>query len=258
MIEEITQYPRIMLSMIELECRRLMHDQTETLIRVVQPILWLLIFGHVISSLNSIPTGGVPYTDYILPGVLIQSTTTIAIMFGLVIIWERESGILKKLIASPAPKTAVVVGRSMAAGVRAISSVVILLPIAVLFGVNLILNPLYLLLAFILIFLSAGGFAALSILVASMFKTRERFVGIGSLITLPLFFGSNALYPLSAMPSWLQAFANVNPMTYIISALRSLLITGNLSVLPIDIAVIVVFDLVLFALASWNFNKIIE
>ncbi len=244
--------------MIELEFRRLMHDQTEIYIRAVQPLLWILVFGHILGSLNSIPTGGIPYADYILPGVLVQSTTTIAIFFGLIIIWERESGILKKLVASPAPKSAIVVGRSMAAGVRALFQVILVLPISILFGIRILPNILYVLAALVLIFLSAGGFAALSILVASILKTRERFLGIGQLIILPLFFGSNALYPLSAMPPALQAFANLNPMTYIVSAVRALLITGDLSALPLDIEAIILFDLAIFALASWSFNKIIE
>ena len=121
---------RIILSMIELEIRRLMHDRTEIYLRAVQPLLWLLVFGRVMGSLTGIQTGNIPYTDYIMPGVLIQSTTTIAIFFGLIIIWERESGILKKLVASPAPKSAIVIGRSFAAGARATFEMLFIIPFA--------------------------------------------------------------------------------------------------------------------------------
>ncbi len=254
----LNEYLRVILSMIELEIRRIMHDRTELYLRAVQPLLWLLVFGPVVGSFHSIPTGNIPYTDYIMPGVLVQSTTTVAIFFGLIIIWERESGILKKLVASPAPEFAIVAGRSMAAGTRALFQALFIIPFALLIGVSIIPNALYLLSALVLVFIASSGFAALSILIASILKTRERFMGLGQVIILPMFFGSNALYPVNSMPYPLQLFATVNPMTYIVDALRGLLITGNLSQLPLDIVVILVFDAVLLFIASLNFKRIIE
>jgi ABC-2 type transport system permease protein len=249
---------RIILSMIELEVRRLLHDQTEIFLRAVQPLLWLLIFGHVVGSLNTIPTGNIPYTNYIMPGVLIQSTTTIAIFFGLIIIWERESGILKKLVASPSPKFAIVAGRSMAAGTRAMFQAVFIVPFAMLIGVSVILNPLYLLGAAAVVFIASSGFASLSILIASILKSRERFMGLGQVIILPMFFASSALYPIASMPPVLQTLAHLNPMTYMIDACRGLLITGNLSGLGTDVLVILIFDAVLIGLATISFKRIIE
>jgi hypothetical protein len=119
-----------MLVMIELELRRLRHDRTEIYTRAVQPILWIVIYGPVMSSVKAIPTGGVPYTDFITPGVMIQTTTFVSIFYGLTIVWERESGILKKLLVTPASRYSMVIGRSMASGVRAIFQALIILPIA--------------------------------------------------------------------------------------------------------------------------------
>jgi ABC-2 type transport system permease protein len=249
---------RVILSMIELEIRRLMHDRTEIYLRAVQPLLWLVVFGSVVGSLNSIPTGNVPYIDFIMPGVLIQSTTTIAIFFGLIVIWERESGVLKKLFASPSSLFAIVAGRSFAAGVRATFQMIFIIPFAMLIGVRVLLNPLYLLSAIAIVFVASAGFASLSLMIAAILKSRERFMGLGQVIVLPLFFGSNALYPLSAMPPLLRDFAQINPMTYIVDAARGLLITGNLSQLPLDVGVTAGFTLVLFCLATWSFNRIIE
>jgi ABC-2 type transport system permease protein len=249
---------RVISALIELEVRRVMHDRTELYFRAVQPLLWLLVFGYIIGSLRVIPTGGTPYMDFILPGVIIQSATSVAIFFGLVIIWERESGILKKLVAAPCPRFAIVVGRGMAAGVRALFQVLIILPIAVLLGVKVILNPLYLLSALIVVFISAGGFAGMSILIASILKSRERFVGIGQVIMFPLFFASNALYPIASMPPILQWFSAINPMTYMVSASRALMITGDLSSIGIDILAILAFDLAIFWLASRNFRQVIN
>jgi len=247
-----------MLVMIELELRRLRHDRTELYFRAVQPVLWIVVFGPVMSSVRGIPTGGIPYTDFITPGVLIQSTTFLCIFYGLMMVWERDSGILKKLLVTPASRYATVIGRSMASGVRAIFQGLIIVPVALLIGVRFVPNAAYFISAFVIIFFASGGFAAISILVASFMKTRERFMGIGQAIIMPLFFASNALYPVQMMPQPLQYFSAVNPMSYVVDATRGLMITGDLTNLFIDIIAIAVFDTVMFVLASVSFRRIIE
>jgi len=247
-----------MLVMIELELRRLRHDRTEIYFRAVQPILWIVIYGPVMSSVRAIPTGGVPYTDFITPGVMIQTTTFVSIFYGLMMVWERDSGILKKLLVTPASRYSMVIGRSMASGVRALFQALIILPIALIIGVHFIPNPVYFILAFTVIFFASGGFAATSILVASFMKTRERFMGIGQAIIMPLFFASNALYPVQLMPPILREFSTFNPLSYVVDAVRGLLITGDLSNLLIDLIAIAIFDIVLFILASISFRRIIE
>ena len=247
-----------MLVMIELELRRLRHDRTELYFRAVQPILWIIVFGPVMSSVKGIPTGGIPYTDFITPGVLIQSTTFLSIFYGLMMVWERDSGILKKLLVTPASRYATVIGRSMASGIRAIFQGLIVVPFALLIGVRFVPNAAYFISAFVIIFFASGGFAAISILVASFMKTRERFMGIGQAIIMPLFFASNALYPVQMMPQALQYFSAVNPMSYVVDATRGLMITGDLTNLIIDVAAVAVFDTVMFILASISFKRIIE
>ncbi|MEM3448311.1 MAG: ABC transporter permease, partial [Nitrososphaerota archaeon] len=108
------------------------------------------------------------------------------------------------------------------------------------------------------IFFASGGFAAISILVASFMKTRERFMGIGQAIIMPLFFASNALYPVQLMPPILRELSTFNPLSYVVDAVRGLLITGDLSNLLLDIIAIMIFDIVMFILASMSLRKIIE
>jgi len=249
---------RNMLAMIELELRRLKHDRTELYTRAVQPILWIVVYGPIMSVVKAIPTGSIPYTDYITPGVLIQSTTFVSIFYGLTIVWERDSGILKKLLVTPAPRYATVIGRSMASGVRAIFQALVIVPVALLIGVRFVPNITYSIFALLIIFFASGGFAATSILVASFVKTRERFMGIGSAITFPLFFASNALYPVEMMPPILQEFSLFNPVSYIVDAVRGLTISGDLANLPIDLIAIATFDAIMFVAASASFKKIIE
>ena len=89
-------------------------------------------------------------------------------------------------------------------------------------------------------------------------KTRERFMGLGQALIMPLFFASNALYPVEMMPPMLQYIAALNPLTYAVDAVRGLMISGDVSRLGLDVAAIVVFDVVVFTVASLSFKKIIE
>jgi ABC-2 type transport system permease protein len=249
---------RNMIAMIELELRRLKHDRTEVYTRSIQPILWLVIYGSTMSSIKAIPTHGIPYIDYITPGILIQSTTFTSIFYGLIIVWERESGILKKLLVTPASRYSIVIGRSMASGVRALFQALIIIPVALLLGVKFLQNIPFFILAFLIIFFASGGFAATSIFIASFLKTRERFMGIGQAITFPLFFSSSALYPIELMPPIIREFAFFNPMSYIVDAVRSLIISGSLINLSKDLIAITIFNAIAFTIASINIKRIVE
>ncbi|KUO43270.1 MAG: multidrug ABC transporter permease [Hadesarchaea archaeon YNP_N21] len=249
---------RTMLAMMELELRRLKHDRTELYTRAIQPILWIVVFGPIMAAVKAIPTEGMSYIAYITPGVLIQSTVFVSIFYGLTIVWERDSGILKKLLVTPTPRYATVIGRSMAAGVRAVFQILIIIPVALLMGVRFVPNVFYFVLAFPIIFFASGGFAAVSLFVASFMKTRERFMGLGQAITFPLFFMSNALYPISMMPPVIREISMFNPMSYLVDAVRGLTVSGDLSNLGLDILVITIFNLAMFVIASINFKRIIE
>ncbi len=245
-------------AMMELEVRRIKHDRTELYTRAVQPILWLVIYGPIMAEVKAIDTGSIPYVAYITPGVLLQSVTFISVFYGLNMVWERESGILKKLLVTPASRASIAVGRSLSAGIRAIFQALVIIPVALLIGVRFFPNALYFVLAFFIIFLTSAGFAALSICIASFMKTRERFMGIGQAITMPLFFASNALYPIALMPEAIQYFAVINPMSYSVDAVRALMISGSLASVPADVAAILIFDLLMFFLASRMLRRIIE
>ena len=245
-------------TMIELELRRLRHDKTELYIRAVQPILWLVVYGPIMGAARAVPTGGIPYTDYITPGVLIHSTTFVSIFYGLQIVWERESGILKRLLVTPSARYAIVIGRAMASGVRSLFQVVLIVPFALLIGVRFRMDVPGFIGALAVIFFSSGGFAGISILVASFMKSRERFMGIGQAVIFPLYFLSSALYPINVMPVVLQQIAMFNPLSYIVDAVRCLLVTGDFSNLLLDIGVLILFDAIMFALATLSFKKIIE
>jgi ABC-2 type transport system permease protein len=115
--------------------------------------------------------------------------------------------------------------------------VVVLIPVALLLGVSVTANPFKILAAALAVMLGAGFFACLSMAIAGLAGTRDRLMGFGQVLTMPLFFASNALYPIEIMPTWLQVVSHVNPLTYLVDALRGLLI-GTPAHLTLDFAVL--------------------
>jgi ABC-2 type transport system permease protein len=218
------------------ELQKLRHDRKELYTRAVQPALWLLIFGETFSHLHAIPTS-VPYLDFLAPGILAQSALFVSIFYGIQIIWERDAGVLAKLMATPTPRSALVAGKAFAAGMRALVQGLVVLVLAALLGVALTTNPLRLAGVVVVVLLAAAFFSTLSIVLAGIVLSRERLMGIGQAITMPLFFASNALYPVALMPRWVQAIAVVNPLSYEVNALRGLLL-GTPAALGTDIGVL--------------------
>jgi ABC-2 type transport system permease protein len=206
------------------ELQKLRHDRSELVTRAIQPILWLVIFGETFSRIRVIPTGTVPYMDYLAPGIIAQSALFVAIFYGIQIIWERDAGILTKLLVTPTPRAALVTGKGFAAALRAIVQAIVVLVVSALLGVGLTWNPLRLLGVLVVVVLGAVFFSCLSMTIAGLVLRRERLMGIGQAITMPLFFASNALYPVDLMPGWLRVVSHANPLTYEVAALRGLLI----------------------------------
>ncbi len=242
-----------------LELRKLRHDPTELITRAVQPSLWLLIFGQVFSRVRAIPTGQLRYLDFMTPGILAQSVLFIAIFHGISIIWERDLGILHKFLASPTPRASLVLGKALSAGLRGAVQGIFIYLLALLLGVKFNWNPLALAGVLAAVVLSAAFFAVLSLIIACIVKTRERFMGMGQVVTMPLFFASNAIYPIAIMPQWLQIVSRINPLTYQVDALRGMMIAGGVSTmgLPLDFAVLLGATAVAVMIGARMYPKVV-
>ncbi|MFD7548812.1 ABC transporter permease [Streptomyces sp. NPDC059578] len=232
-----TVLPARVVAMCTVELQKLRHDRTELYTRAIQPALWLLIFGETFTRIHAIPTGSIPYLDFLAPGIIAQSAMFIAIFYGIQIIWERDAGVLNKLLVTPTPRAALVTGKAFAAGVKALVQALVVILIAAALGVALTWNPLRLAGTALVVVLGSAFFACLSMSIAGIVLTRDRLMGIGQAITMPLFFASNALYPIALMPGWLQAVSRANPLSYEVDALRGLLI-GTPAHLPLDFGVL--------------------
>ncbi|HVD00086.1 MAG TPA: ABC transporter permease [Candidatus Dormibacteraeota bacterium] len=244
---------------VELEVWKLRRDPTELITRAVQPMLWLLLFGEVFNRLKVIPTGNRPYLDFMAPGILAQSVLFVAIFYGISAIWERDLGVVHKLMVTPTPRSALVLGKALSASVRGLSQAVIIYALALVLGVGVDWSPLAILGVLILVLIGAALFSTFSLIIATIVKTRERFMGIGQVLTMPLFFASNAIYPLAIMPQWMQVISKVNPLSYEVDGIRALMLSGGTSGfgLVTDFAVLLAIAAVLVALAGRLYPRLV-
>jgi len=236
----------------EFELRKLRHDFTELVTRALQPALWLLIFGQVFSRSGAMHTGSTPYLDFIAPGILAQSVLFVAIFYGINVIWERDLRIVQRFLASPTPRAALVLGKGLSAGIRTLSQAIVVYGLSLVLGVKLNGSPLALLNVLVIVVLAATLFSTFSLIIACIVKTRERFMGVGQVLTMPLFFASNAIYPTAIMPGWLRAISHMNPLTYVVDALRTCMLAGSASSFSLahDYTVIVLTTTILIVIGA--------
>ena len=241
------------------EIRKLRHDPMELLTRVVQPVLWLLLFGKVMAQVRGLAGSG-SYLDFLAPGILAQSVLFVAIFYGISAIWERDLGVLHRYMVSPAPRSALVIGKALSSSVRGLSQAIVVYLLAITMGIGLSFNPVHIAGVILLIALGSGLFSTMSLIVACIVKTRERFMGIGQVLTMPIFFASNAIYPIDLMPRWLKVISYGNPLTYEVDGLRALMLQGGVSTFGfgLDFAVLVAVTAVFVAIATRTYPRLTE
>ena len=251
-VTQIMDYATEVHAVADAEVSKLRHDSSEILTRAIQPAIWLVLFGEVMAQVRGLATGNGPYIDFLAPGILAQSVLFAAIFYGIAAIWERDLGVLHRYMVSPAPRSPLVLGKAVSSAVRGLSQAIVVYLLALALGIAIDLNPAHLLAVAALIALGSGLFSTFSLIIACVVKTRERFMGIGQVLTMPIFFASNAIYPIDIMPPWLKAISLANPLTYEVDALRALMLTGETSKfgLGVDCGVLLIVSAILDAIAT--------
>lgn len=241
------------------ETLKLRHDPMDLASRAVQPILWLVLFGQVMAHVHGL-TGGKPYIDFLAPGVLAQSVLFVSIFYGLSAIWERDLGVLHRYMVSPAPRSALVIGKAMASSIRGLSQALVIYACAALLGVKLSVQPMHIMGVLMITIIASALFSSFSLIIACLVKTRERFMGVGQFLTMPIFFASNAIYPVQLMPDWLRAIVGINPLSYEVDALRALMLDGGTSELGLglDLGVLLAASALCIAIATRLFPRLTE
>ena len=256
----VSDYLTQMFAVAIAEVEKLRHDPSDLASRAVQPILWLVLFGQVMAHAGGLAASGGPYLDFLAPGILAQSVLFVSIFYGLSAIWERDLGVLHRYMVSPAPRSALVSGKALASSVRGLCQAVVVYGCAGLMGVGVSFSTGNIALVAVFIIVASALFSTFSLIIACIVKTRERFMGVGQFLTMPIFFASNAIYPIALMPTWLRMVARINPLSYEVDGLRTLMLKAGHSQfgLGLDLGVLVATLAALILVATRMYPRLTE
>lgn len=226
---------------------KFLRNREELIGLALQSVLWVVLFGVGMRGMIG-DVDGSDYMSFILPGIIALSALGGAVGGGMVLLDERLRGILKEYMAAPIPRLSILLGSATSTATKALAQAALMLVIGVMMGARLSLNPLGWLGALLLLGLFAVGFSGLALGVASISRSIAGYHGMIFLFNLPLLFASNALYPLAVLPDWMRVIVLLNPVTYLVDAVRALAF-GVSPTLPLALSVAVV--LLFAALGTW-------
>ncbi|HIH27324.1 MAG TPA: ABC transporter permease [Methanoregulaceae archaeon] len=260
---------------------RFIRFKTLLISSLVQPALWMAFFGIAMSaSFNrltmEIPTlPGVPTVDYLTfmaAGVIAMTTLFTSLFGGITILFDKNWGLMREIFASPLPRTQIIFGIALSGMTKSFIQAGIIMAFALLIGADLFagFTPAGTVFAILGILLFVGvfslGFLFLSAAISISLESPEGLQGIITLLTMPIFFASNALYPINAFPPPLQAVSLANPLTYLVTGIRYFAIGNNFQAVGTQYTVtpsaigfaflfLAGFTLMMFGLAWWRFQK---
>jgi ABC-2 type transport system permease protein len=215
------------------------------------------------SSILSSTFGTTSYISFMAVGMMAFTALFTTMFSGTSIVWDRRLGFLNKVLSTPVSRAAIILSKVFSSALRAMFQAAIILVIAVPLGfqVGAAFTPLSILGVFAFLFLICVGLSSLFIAINIRSSRMETPMAVMNLLNLPLTFASSAFFPIDRMPTWLQAVANANPLSYTIDGMRQLLINSTIdySALAIQFAYVGIFAAVLATIGivlSWRYlNK---
>lgn len=227
--------------------RRLSREKFSMLFTLVQPMLfWLIFFGNLFQRAADTQVFQVDnYMSFLAAGVVIMTVLNNGLSGGVDLLFDKENGFLERLMATPIHRTSIILSRYLFVITITSLQILVILAVAFLFGVTPETGLLGVAVILFIGMLFGIGLTAISLALAFSVKSHGDFFSVLGFLSLPMIFLSSALVPLAAMPGWMRAVAFLNPMTWVIEAVRPLIISGWAAALPqvaIAIGILVVFD----------------
>jgi ABC-2 type transport system permease protein len=248
---------------------------------LLQPALWLAFFGIAMSStfdalVAGIPsTPGVPqvgYLTFMAAGIIAMTTLFTSLFGGIVILFDKNWGLMREILASPMNRNHIIFGIGLSGVTKSFIQAIVIMVFGVLIGAAFfagfsaiqVIIGITGILAFVGMF--ALGFLFLSAAIAISMESPEGLQGVTTLLTMPIFFASNALYPIDSFPEVLKIIAVFNPMTMLVTGIRYFTIGPEFmamgkyyhytpSVVILSYLGLVIFTVLMFMLALWRFKK---
>jgi ABC-2 type transport system permease protein len=236
------------------QVRRYTRSGSRILGTIGQPLLLMLALGYGIGAIYR-RAGEGNYLNFLVPGILTQTVLLSAVFWGIIILMDKRFGFLSELLVAPVKRYVILLGSTLGGATISVMQGLLVFIVALIFGFRpydwLLVPAAFAVLIFMCLALTSFGAA-----IASMVDDFQGFQGINNLLVLPLFFLSSALYPLDDVPTVLKTISTLNPISYMVDALRYLLVNQTHFGFGKDLAVIAVSFIVCSLFAVNRFNRI--
>jgi ABC-2 type transport system permease protein len=248
------------------ETKVFLRERSRVISSIINPLLWLLIIGGGLGS--AVSFGGVNYQTFIYPGVLIQTALFSSVFFGVYIVWDKKVDFMKEVLVAPMRRTSLFVGKILGGSTDTLLQILILFAIGFIFtfvgvmpGLHLTVSSIAISLAFLL--MTTIGLVSIGLILGSQMESPEGFQLIISFLVFPLFFLSGSLFPITNLPNWLAPFIFMNPVTYAVDGIRTILIgeqekviVGTIQLSPmLDFLIVTLFSIIMIGIGTYAFKK---
>ncbi len=235
------------------DMKRFIRARSRIIGMLMMPIFFLLGLGLGLGSLIHLGTGG-SYFDFIVPGIIGMSLLFTSVFTGSAVLWDRQFGFLKEILVTPNSRTSIVVGRIAGGGTTAILQSILVIAIAMIIGFKIDLTQ-YTILAVVFMALIAATFIGLGLTLGSLINDFQGFQLVTSFFTMPLFFLSDSIFPVTSLPAFVKYVIYLNPLTYGVDGLRNTLLGAGTFPIGTDLIAMAISTTIMVYIAVYAFNR---
>jgi len=236
------------------EVKKYLRSRTQIIASMGSPIMYLGVLGFGLGPIFR-KAGEGSYLQFMAPGVIGMTILFTSMFSGIALLWDRQFGFLKETLVAPVPRLWIMIGRTLGGATVAILQGLLIFVCCFVAGfrpVSFVVLPL----ALLFMALIAVVFAALGTVIGSSLKDMQGFQLVMNFLVMPIFFLSGALYPLTNLPRALALLTRLDPLTYGVDGVRTVLIGVTHFGVTADAAVLLAVAIVLLSAGAWRFSRI--
>ncbi len=235
------------------ELKRYYRAKSRLVSSFIMPLFFLISLGFGLSNIMVV-ANGVDYLLFLIPGIICMGLMNSSLMSGISVIWDREFGFLKEIMVAPVDRLSIALGRVAGGMTTSVIQAILILIITLFLGLT-INSALTLFVALGIMFLTSATFVGLGLIISSFIKDLQGFGGVIGLILMPLLLLSGAFYPVSNLPLAVRVVSYIDPLTYGVDALRSVLVGTSSLPLTIDLVVLLTLSVSFVLIGTYLFKR---
>jgi ABC-2 type transport system permease protein len=244
--------------MVGRQTRNLMREPIWIALILIQPLVWLLLYGQLFKRITHLPGGGfggVSYITFLAPAIVVMNAFFGATWSGMAMITDLDRDVIPRFLATPVSRVALVASQVVRSSLTAMIQALIILLIALALGVRIHTGVVGWLVILAAAALVSSAFAGLSQALALLTRREATMIAVANFIGLPLLFLSSTLIATAQMPSWMQTLSRFNPVSWGVRAARGVVLPGtDWGAVGLDLLFLVLLSAVTAGFATWTFR----